>query len=98
MTDSLHELLYDSIRKFNEKKDKLIIDRITELGYSHLLETKVGGLFPNIIREVHPTKESIWIDNDTEERIHVVTFIKTEEPEFKTNEEFKLTISENYYF
>ena len=98
MTDSLHELLSDSIRKFNEKKDKLIIDRIKELGYSHLLETMVDGLFPKIIREVHPTKESIWIDNDTNERLHVVTFIKTEEPEFNTDNEFKLTISENYYF
>ena len=75
------------VNELNDKKEKILRDKIEEMGLTHLLET-FNHRFPRIciVHSVDNSTETYYADNGTIEGLRIITFTQVVGDGIKQNE------------
>lgn len=78
LLNSLTDLMATHWQELAKKKEEILIQKLKEKGFDHLLEGIETRRFKRITCETSPTEETFFADDGTDEGCRIVTFLKPE--------------------
>lgn len=97
MINLMHEKIMDLYREIDEKKNKIIIERIKEIiGIDLDIKDESSRRFKRFAIEYNENKETVYFNDGSVEGKRIVTFVKKDNPlRFDTD---KAQIGIEYYY
>lgn len=78
--DTLQKMTEAIIRDLQQKREKLIIDRLKELGITLDYEVEQRRRFKSLAREYKGEEETIYYNDGSEQGLRVITFVTKQIP------------------